>query len=118
MEALLAGDFDDDDDDDDESFDENQEVGEDQDEDDEQDGAYAVQTSRLPLHAHACAGNVEGLTAALEEGVRTGQVTIGRFPDGSPRTVSFDLNQVNEDLEPPLHATMLATANALALAAA
>ena len=120
MEALLAGDFDDDDDDDDESFEEGREEEEEDDnEDDEQEGTSAVQTtSRLPLHAFGCAGDVERLTAALDEGARTGQITVGRLPDGSPRTVTFDLNQVNDELEPPLHATILAAANALALATA
>ena len=54
----------------------------------------------------------------LEEGARTGRVTIGTMPDGTPRTVSFDLNQSNEQSETPLHATILAAAEALALVAA
>lgn len=121
MEALLAGDFDDDDDDDDESFDEEGNAQEEDDDDDDADDEQgpAVRTySRLPLHDQACSGDAESLTAALGEGARTGSITIGKLPDGTPRTVSFDLNQANEQNEPPLHATLLAAANAMALAAA
>ena len=122
MEALLAGDFDDDDDDDDddEDFEEGKEEGEDGEEDEgEDEGDTPVLTrSRLPLHANACAGKVEALKAALGEGDRDGHVTIGIMPDGTPRTVSFDINQANEQSETPLHATILAAAEELALAAA
>ena len=120
LAALLAGDFDDDDDDDDDSFDDGKEEEDDDEDEEEQETTAIMKTfSRLPLHSHACAGNVDSLIAALDAGTRTGQVpTGGYFPDGSPRTVSFDLNQGNEEMEPPLHATILAAANALALAAA
>ena len=123
MEALLAGDYDDDDDDDDESYDSNKaEEDDDDDDDDNEDEATSKEnnavSTRLPLHAAACAGKVESLRAALEEGARTGQVTIGVSSEGTPRTVMFDLNQVNDESEPPLHAAILAAANSLALAAA
>ena len=125
LAGLMAGEFDDDDDDDDddESFAEGQEE-EDDDDDDEGggDGAGAgaapTTLTRLPLHARACAGDAESLAAALGEGAASGQVTIGKLPDGTPRTVGFDVNQPNGQGEPPLHATMLAAAEALALAAA
>jgi acetoin utilization deacetylase AcuC-like enzyme/ankyrin repeat protein len=128
MEALLSGDFDDDDDDDDDSFDEGDEKeddnddGDDDDDDDNEadddDGPAQATYSRLPLHELACAGKVESLTAVLGEGARTGSITIGKNPDGSARTVMFDLNQANEQCEYPLHATILAAANDLALASA
>lgn len=121
MAALLAGDFDDDDDDDDESFEEGNDMNDDDADDDaDEDGDDPVKlvASRLPLHALSCAGKVDNLRAVLEEGARTGRVTIGTMPDGTPRTVSFDLNQSNEQSETPLHATILAAAEALALVAA
>ena len=123
MEALLSGDFDDDDDDDDESFEEDEE-GNDDDDDDDDEHAPAeeepapVKNLRLPLHAHACAGKVELLTEVIGEGALTGKCTIGQLPDGTPRTIVFDLNHANEQCEPPLHAALLAAAEALALGAA
>ena len=121
MEALLAGDYDDDDSDDDESFEEGKEEPEDDDDDDddENDESEGVAVpSRLPLHLHACAGKVDSLRAALDEGARSGEITIGFSSDGMPRSVVFDLNQANDESEPPLHAALLTAANALALAAA
>ena len=118
MEALLAGDFDEDDDDDDESFDEGKEEEED-DDDEEETAVGAVETSgRWPLHALACGGKTESLAAALAEGASTGRITTGTLPDGTPRAIPFDPNQTNVHNEPPLHATILAAAELLALAAA
>jgi acetoin utilization deacetylase AcuC-like enzyme/ankyrin repeat protein len=118
MEALLSGDFDDDDDDDDDaSFQEGNE-GEEADDDDDDDEGLGAPTTRLPLHTLASCGKVEELTAALEEGKTTGQVTVGKLPDGTPRKVHFDLNQTNDATETPLHATILAAAEALAIAVA
>ena len=96
MEALLAGDYDDDDDDDDESYDSNKaEEDDDDDDDDNEDEATSKEnnavSTRLPLHAAACTGQVESLRAALDEGARTDQVKIGVSSDGAPRTVIFDL---------------------------
>ena len=118
MEALLAGDYDDDDDDDDSSFDGDKEEEEDDGEEDEAAGTAVEAIGRWPLHTLACGGRVESLTAALAEGASTGKITVGAHPDGTLRTVPFDLNESNVHTETALHATILAAAEALALAAA